>query len=90
MENAHSTPHPHDNGSDFSRFMQMGDDFMKIELLRPAIKWYNKALALGIETEKVNQRLDECQRQLAFENRVIAILCAIAALLSGLWIVFGQ
>ena len=90
MENAHSTPQSDNNGDDFTRFMQMGDDFMKIELLRPAIKWYNKALALGMESEKVKQRLDECQRQLAFENRVIAILSAIAVLLLGLWFVFGQ
>lgn len=90
MKNAHSAPQSDNNGDDFTRFMQMGDDFMKIELLRPAIKWYNKALALGMESEKVKQRLDECQRQLAFENRVIAILSAIAVLLLGLWFVFGQ
>lgn len=61
--------------------MQHGDDFLKIELLRPAKKWYQKALELNIEPEKVKQKIAECDRLLAFEIKVIKILAAIAAVL---------
>ena len=61
--------------------MQHGDDFLKIELLRPAKKWYKKALELNIEPEKVKQKIAECDRLLAFEIKVIKILAAIAAVL---------
>lgn len=59
--------------------MQHGDDFLKIELLRPAKKWYQKALELNIKPEKVKQKIAECDRLLAFEIKVIKILSAIAA-----------
>ncbi len=61
--------------------MQHGDDFLKIELLRPAKSWYKKALELNIETEKVRQKIAECDRLLAFEIKVIKILVIIAAVL---------
>jgi hypothetical protein len=63
----------------FKDLMQHGDDFYKIELWRPAKKWYKKALELNIEPEKVSQKISECDRLLAFEVKVIWILAAIAA-----------
>jgi hypothetical protein len=63
----------------FEDLMQHGDDFLKIELLRPAKSWYKKALELNIETEKVKEKIAECDRLLAFEIKVIKILVAIAA-----------
>jgi hypothetical protein len=63
----------------FEDLMQHGDDFLKIELLRPAKSWYQKALELNIETEKVKEKIAECDRLLAFEIKVIKILVAIAA-----------
>ncbi len=63
----------------FEDLMQHGDDFLKIELLRPAKSWYKKALALNIEPEKVKEKIAECDRLLAFEIKVIKILVAIAA-----------
>ena len=59
--------------------MRHGDNFFKIELLRPAKSYYQKALQLNIETEKVKQRIAECDRLLAFEIKVIWILVIIAA-----------
>ena len=59
--------------------MRHGDNFFKIELLRPAKSYYKKALQLNIETDKVKQRIEECDRLLDFEIKVIWILVIIAA-----------
>jgi len=58
--------------------MRHGDNFLKIELLRPAKSYYQKALELNLETEKVKEKIAECDRLLAFEIKVIWILVAIA------------
>ena len=68
-------------GDDFMECMQRGDDFMKVELLRPAKSWYQKALELNQDSEEAKLRITECENLLAFENKVVGILCAIAALL---------
>jgi len=73
---------------DFMDFMQRGDDFFKIELLRQAISWYKKALKLNIETDKVKQKLTECERMLALENKVVIILCSIAVVLLAVYFIF--
>jgi hypothetical protein len=66
---------------DFQEYMQRGDDFFKIELLRPARAWYSKALELNIETDTVRQRIAECDRMLSFENKVVGLLSVVAAIL---------
>jgi len=50
-DNSESKMSPAEN--DFIDFMQRGDDFYKIELLRQAKAWYNKALSLNIENDRV-------------------------------------
>ena len=65
----------------FLDLMRHGDNFLKIELLRPAKSYYEKALELNIETEKVKEKIAECDRLLAFELKVIWILVAISAVL---------
>ena len=67
--------------SKFLDLMQRGDDFYKVELLRPARSWYQKALEMNIDTEKVRKKMAECDKQIAFEMRVIMILAAIAAVI---------
>jgi hypothetical protein len=70
-------------GPDENRFLDLmrhGDDFFNIELLRPAKSYYRKALEMNIETEKVLQKIADCDRLLAFEIKVIRILVAVAAL----------
>ena len=64
----------------FIDLMQHGDDFFKIELLRPAKSWYQKALALNIEPDKVKQKIAECDRLITFELKVIKIIIVIAAI----------
>ena len=63
---------------EFRDLMQHGDDFLKIELLRPAKSWYQKALALKIHTEQIEQKIAECNRLIAFEVKVIRILAGLA------------
>jgi hypothetical protein len=64
----------------FADLMRHGDDFFRIELLRPAKAWYKKALELNIETENVKQKIAECDRLIAYEVKVIKILVVVAAL----------
>lgn len=74
--------------NNFEEYMQRGDDFFKIELLRQAKNWYEKALAINIENEDVKSRISECQRLLAFEKRVTFILLAIASLFLLVYLIF--
>lgn len=62
---------------EFLDLIQHGDDFFKIELLRPAKSYYERAMKLNLETDKVKEKIDECDRLLAFEIKVIRILVAI-------------
>ncbi len=66
-------------GRKFLDLIRHGDNFLKIELLRPAKNYYLRALALNLETEKVQQKISECDRLLAFEIKVIKILVLIGA-----------
>jgi len=74
--------------SKFKEFIQRGDDFYKIELLRQAKSWYNKALALNIENDKVKYRISDCERLLAFESKVVYILISIASALVLVYLIF--
>ncbi len=65
---------------DFNEFKLRGDDFFKIELLRPAKSWYQKALALKPEAGELKHLMDECDRMLKFEIKVIRILLGIATI----------
>lgn len=65
----------------FMDLMRHGDDFLKIELFRPAKAWYKKALELNIQTENVKQKIAECDRLLAYEVKVIKIIAVVASLI---------
>jgi len=73
---------------EFKDLVDHGDDFLKVELLRPARDWYKKALELNLETDKVKQRIEECDKLLAFERKVIWMLVALAALVVAFLILF--
>jgi len=73
---------------EFQGLIDQGNDFFKIELLRPAKKCYKKALELNINQEKVQQKIAECDRLLTFEKKVVWILSAITAAAILLWILF--
>ncbi|MDO9255181.1 MAG: hypothetical protein Q7U54_06685 [Bacteroidales bacterium] len=74
--------------SDFAEFMQRGDDFFKIQLLRQALTWYNKALSLDSEDKKVKSHISECERLIAFENKVVYTLISVASVSILLYLLF--
>lgn len=63
----------------FSEYMQRGNDFYKIELLRQALTWYRKAFDINNENETIKLRISECERLLAYENKVVYILLSLAS-----------
>ena len=73
---------------EFIDLMQRGDDFFKIQLLRPAKSWYKRALEMNFETGNVKQKIAECDKQIAFELKVIKILVAIVAILVMSYFIF--
>lgn len=85
-DNSESRMSPADR--DFKEFIQRGDDFYKIELLRQAKAWYNKALSLNIENEKAKSRISECERLLTYESKVVNILISVASALLLLYFIF--
>lgn len=58
----------------FQDYMMRGDDFFKIEIFRSARNWYEKALNMKMDEEKVKQRIEECNRQLAYEKKIFTVL----------------
>lgn len=58
----------------FQDYMMRGDDFFKIEIFRSARNWYEKALTMKMDEEKVKQRIEECNRQLAYEKKIFTVL----------------
>ena len=74
--------------NNFEEYMQRGDDFFKIELLRQAKNWYEKALALNVENDNVKSRIFECKRLLAFESRVTFILVSIVSAFLLIYLLF--
>jgi hypothetical protein len=63
--------------------LRQADDFFKIELLRPARSYYEKALLFDPASKKIQHQISECDRLLAFERKVIWILLAVTAVLVG-------
>lgn len=74
----------------FLDLMVHGDNFFRIELLRPAKKYYKLALELNLETEKVKQKIADCDRLLAYEIKVIRILVVISVLVIASILIFGK
>ena len=72
----------------FRELIRMGDDFFKIELLRQAKKCYQKALLLNIETDSVKLKLEECEKLLAFENKVVLSLLTLSVVVLTFLLIF--
>lgn len=81
MAHSISTSQTNPAERDFTDLMNHADDFFKIELLRQAKSWYNKALAMNIEPDMVKKRIAECDRLLAYENKVVTIIGVITAII---------
>jgi len=66
--------------------VEHGDDFMKIELLRPALHFYERALELNPGNPEIKRKIAECKRLLAIESTVIWILAAIGIITVSLFL----
>ena len=78
---AHAEEHIHRSPEEelFYEYLKNGDDFSKIEIYRLAKFWYQKAIETGIQPELLANRMDELNKKIAFERKVISILATIAA-----------
>lgn len=65
----------------FREYIMLGDDFRKIEIYRYAANWYRKAFELRPGDPEAKQRLEECRTRLRNENRTIAVIIAVAAVM---------
>lgn len=65
----------------FYEYLKNGDDFSKIEIYRLAKFWYQKALETGIQPELMKNRIDDLNKKIAFERKVVTILAVIASLI---------
>ncbi len=66
-----------------SELFRQADDYFKIELLRPAKTYYQRALALDPKNTRAKQRISECDKLLAYEIKVMWILVVVTIVLVG-------
>ena len=66
--------------------IEHGDDFLKIELLRPALSYYRRALELNPGNKEIERKITECERLVVIEKRAMWILAAIAAVIIILYL----
>lgn len=59
-----------------------GDDFLKIELLRPAKSYYKKALEIDPSNKEIKEKIAQCDHLLAYEGKVIRILLIAVTVLA--------
>jgi hypothetical protein len=62
----------------FEEFNHRADDFLKIELYRPALKWLIEARNLGIDKITIDQKIEACKDRIRNESRIIVIIAAVA------------
>jgi hypothetical protein len=63
----------------FNELMRNGDDFLKIEIYRSAVKQYKLAATLDVDNDLANKKIAECERLLVNERKWIYVIVAIAA-----------
>jgi hypothetical protein len=63
----------------FNELMRNGDDFLKIEIYRSAVKQYKLAATLDVNNDLANKKIAECERLLVKERKWIYVIVAIAA-----------
>jgi hypothetical protein len=68
--------------------LQHGDDFLKIELLRPAKSYYERALHLSPGDKMILEKIAECDLLIAFEKKVITVLVIVTAIIVAALLLF--
>ena len=88
MAHATSKPTMSQAESELMDLLQHGDDFLKIELLRPAKSYYERALRLHPDDTKIKEKIEECDKLIAFEKTVITVLVIVAAVIAAALLLF--
>ncbi|MFC2114506.1 hypothetical protein ACFLRI_04085 [Bacteroidota bacterium] len=65
----------------FNDYINRGDDFMKIQILRNAKQCYLKALEIYPDNQLAKDKLADCQVKLKSESRIIITIVSIAAVI---------
>lgn len=88
MAHATSKPTMSQAESELMDLLQHGDDFLKIELLRPAKSYYERALRLQPDDKKIKEKIAECDKLIAFEKMVITVLVIVATVIAAALLLF--
>jgi hypothetical protein len=62
----------------FQEYTKRAEDFLKIEMYRPALKWFTEARQFGFETDYINQKIAGCKADIRKESRIISIIAFVA------------
>jgi len=72
----------------YNQYMTMADNFMKIQIYRQAMEWYNKALSLHLHNDEVKAKMKECKKLLKKESKtIITVLTIIAVIIAVVLII---
>jgi len=87
---AHETSKPEMSPAEreLTDLLQQGDDFLKIELLRPAKTYYERALQLNPGDEMLKEKIAECDKLIAYEKMVITVLVVVTAVIVAAILLF--
>lgn len=62
----------------FKEYKQRAEDFLKIEMYRPALKWFAEARNLDIDNESIDRKIAGCEAEIRKESRTIRIIALVA------------
>ncbi|MDP4265881.1 MAG: hypothetical protein Q8880_00425 [Bacteroidota bacterium] len=64
----------------FNDYIRRGDDFVRIQIYRNALEWYNLALQMGIDNSIPKRKISECKEKINGDNKIIAFVLFLAAI----------
>lgn len=66
----------------YENLISEGDDFLKIQIYRLALKKYQKALLTHYDDELSNEKINLCKTLIASESKILLVIGGIALLVS--------
>jgi tetratricopeptide (TPR) repeat protein len=67
----------------FQELIRLGDDFLRIEIYRQALKSYKQALELKPGDALVKDKISSCGQKIKYEKKVFIILLAAAVVITA-------
>lgn len=71
----------------YEQLMSEGDDFLKIQIYRLALKKYQKALETCYNNDQSNEKIKLCKTLIDSESRILFIIAGIALLAVAILII---